>query len=273
MGDNINTNWQEEIGIGDAALYDLGRVRRSLDALAGKPKWDPRDTAHFDCMHYLGDAALETAGQALGMQYGQTVVDIGSGFSATGRYLHKQYGVDVTGVELQAEIHQLAEIITQRNGFTGGVRSVNADFTKLTVESPVDYIVSFLCILHIPDRNILFQKAASILKPGGKVYIEDYFARMTLTKDTSDQLREIVCCPYLPTRDQYICDLTNAGFRDIRFEEVSEEWAEFVHERAVNNQKKETSEAPLTLFYDTIDALFAGQELGGVRITATKVYE
>lgn len=269
MGDKNNTNWQDEASIGDMALYDLGRVRRTLDALSDKPKLEPSDTADFDCMHYLGDVALEKACQTLGLQHGQTVVDIGSGFSATGRYMHRQYGVDVTGVELQPEIHQLAEIITERNGLAGGVRSVNADFAKLT-HTPVDYIVSFLCILHIPERDILFQKAASTLKPGGKIYIEDYFARTTLSKDTSDKLRDIVFCTYLPSRDQYISDLTNAGFRDIQFEEVSEEWAKFVHERTLSNRQKGTSKASLTLFYDTVDALFAGRQLGGVRITATK---
>ncbi|KAL7938274.1 S-adenosyl-L-methionine-dependent methyltransferase [Trichoderma chlorosporum] len=257
--------------VADMALYNLERANSCLDALASKPVWDLSDTATFDCMHYLGDEALETAAQTLGMQKGQTVIDIGAGFSATGRYLHKNHGVDVTGVELQPEIHQLAEIITQRNGLSDGVRSVNADFTTLTLDTPVDYIVSFLCILHIPDRETLFQKAAGALKSGGKIYIEDFFARTTLSQDASDQLRDIVSCPYLPTREQYIRDLTNAGFRDVQFEEVSEEWAAFVRERAAKNREKEGSrETPLTVFYDTINALFGGSELGGVRLVATK---
>lgn len=270
MGDATNTDERNEAGISDAALYDLRRAKRRLDTLADKPKWDLIDTADFDCMHYLGDAALERACQTLGMERGQTVVDIGSGFSATGRFLHKRCGVDVTGIELQPEIHQLAEKITERNGLAAGVRSVNADFTKLTLDKPVDYIISFLCILHIPDRDTLFQKAASTLKQGGKLYIEDFFARTALSKEVGDQLRDVVSCPYLPSRDQYISDLEKAGFRDVQFEEMTEEWAKFVHERAVSNRQKGTSEAPLTLFYDTIDALFAGRELGGVCLTATK---
>ncbi|EHK44616.1 uncharacterized protein TrAtP1_008622 [Trichoderma atroviride] len=270
MGDTINANGSNEAGISDAALYDLRRAKTRLDTLADKPKWDLGDTADFDCMHYLGDAALEKACKTLGMERGQTVVDIGSGFSATGRYLHKRCGVDVTGIELQPEIHQLAETITERNGLAAGVRSVNADFTKLTLDKPVDYIISFLCILHIPDRDTLFQKAASTLKTGGKLYIEDYFARTALSKEVGDQLRDIVSCPYLPSRDQYISDLEKAGFRDVQFEEVTEEWAKFVHERAVSNRQSGTSEAPLTLFYDTVDALFASRELGGVCLTATK---
>lgn len=266
MGDNNNVNKP----VGDMALYNLERARRSLDALEDKPTWDLEDTADFDCMHYLGNSALDNACQTLGMRHGQTVVDIGSGFSATGRYLHKHYGVDVTGIELQPEIHQLAEIITQRNGLSEGVRSVNADFTKLTVDTPVDYIISFLCILHIPDRDTLFQKVVSTLKPGGKIYIEDFFARTALSKDAGDKLRDILFCPYLPSRDQYIRDLMSAGFHDVQFEDVSEEWTKFVHERAVNNRQKGTTEAPLTVFYDTADALFSSGQLGGARITATK---
>ncbi|OAQ59130.2 methyl transferase-like protein [Pochonia chlamydosporia 170] len=225
---------QPETGISNAALYNLERVRRSLDTLASKPTWQLSDTSDFDCMHYLGDAALDKACQTLGMKYGQTVVDIGSGFSATGRYMHKNYGVDVTGVELQPEIHALAEMITERNGLSAGVHSVNTDFTKFDIDGPVNYIVSFLCILHIPIRDQVFQKAASILKPGGKVYIEDFFARTILSQDTRSKLHNVVCCPYLPSRDQYINDLANAGFHSIQFEDVSEDWADFVHKRATH---------------------------------------
>ncbi|TFB01041.1 hypothetical protein CCMA1212_006898 [Trichoderma ghanense] len=264
MGDNSTSD------IGHAALYHLERFKRSLDALDGKPTWELADTADFDCMHYLGDAALEKAAEALDLKPGQAVVDIGSGFSATGRYLNKHYGVDVTGVELQPEIHQLAELITQRNGLSEHVRSVNADFATLCLDAPVDHVISFLCILHIADRDTLFSKAASALKTGGKMYIEDYFARTTLSKDVSDKLRNIASCPYLPSRDRYISDLAKAGFKDIQFEDMTEEWAKFVHERAVSNRQRGTTAAPLTLFYDTIDALFAGGELGGARITATK---
>ncbi|OAA37842.1 methyl transferase-like protein [Metarhizium rileyi] len=281
-GDKTAADWQDreaplkrerDASIGDAALYDLGRVRRRLDELAAKARWDASDTADFDCMHYLGDAALETAGQTLGMQQGQTVVDVGSGFSATGRYLHRKYGVHVTGVELQPEVHELADVINQRNGLAGSVRSINVDFNKASLGAPVDYIVSFLCILHIPDRDALFRKAAETLKLGGRIYIEDYFARTTpLSRRTRDQLRDTVCCPYLPSREQYMCDLSSAGFRDVRFDDVTGEWAEFVHERAVRCRQEGTTtiEAPLAFFYDTVDALFASGQLGGARITATK---
>ncbi|KAJ2979967.1 hypothetical protein NQ176_g2931 [Zarea fungicola] len=260
-----------DFNVADMALYGLKRARCRLDALDSKPEWDLADTACFDCMHYLGDTALHTAAQALDLKPGSHVVDIGAGFSATGRFLHKNYGVNVTGVELQPEIHDIAQTITARNGMAAQVRSINADFTTLTITEPVGHIVSFLCILHIPDRANVFGKAACLLQDGGTIYIEDFFARETLSETTARQLRDIVSCPYLPSREQYVADLEAAGFTDVQFTEMTGEWADFVHARAVEYGQFAGHEASLLTFYSTIDSLFGSGQLGGARIMAKKI--
>src|ERR1700733_12980229 len=77
-------------------------------------------------MHYLGDAALNHAAAKLGPTLGSPdkattrLLDVGSGFRATGRYLHQRFGGDVTGVELQQGIHHIAEEINRRSGVGGG---------------------------------------------------------------------------------------------------------------------------------------------------------
>ena len=252
------------------ALYNLNRAHTAMASLEDKTLWEPHDTASFDCMHYLGDAALDHAASKLGLKPGDRVVDIGSGFSATGRYLHQKYGVDVTGVELQGGIHQIAETITRKNEMGTRVRSVNGDFTKVALEGPVDCIVSFLCILHIPDRGPLFEKAARLLKPGGKLYIEDFFASGPLSDESAAQLRDVMSCPRLPTREEYLDDLTRAGFVDIETEDMSTAWSEFVHERAVAYRAKADPEPSLVGFYDTVDSLFRGGSIGGARISCAR---
>lgn len=259
-----------DFNVADMALYGLKRARRRLDALDQKPEWELADTAGFDCMHYLGDTALHTAVQALDLKPEAHVVDIGAGFSATGRFLYRHYGVNVTGIELQPEIHDIAQTITARNGMADHVRSINADFTKLAMREPVDHIVSFLCILHIPARANVFGKAASLLQDGGTIYIEDFFARETLTQMSACQLRDIVSCPYLPSRGQYVADLEAAGFTDIQFTEMTGEWTDFVHARAVEYAQSAGHEASLMTFYNTIDGLFGSGQLGGARIMAKK---
>lgn len=242
-----------------------------MTALEGKERWDIGDTASFDCMHYLGDDALHNAARELKLRPGETVLDIGSGYSATGRFLHKHYAVNVTGVELQPEIHSLAETITERNGMEASVRSVNDDFLQMAVATPVDHIASMLCILHIPDREAVFRKAASMLPLGGKMYVEDFFARKPLDSTAQCQLREVVACPYLPSREQYIRDLEESGFGDVHFQDMSAEWSDYVHARAARYRQYPNPERALLIFYDTVDTLFRGGLLGGVRITTVKV--
>lgn len=142
----------------------------------------------------------------------------------------------------------------------------------MALESKVDHIVSLLCILHIPDREKLFSKAASLLKAGGRIYIEDYFATGSLSPTTSTVLNDAVSCPYLPGKAEYVAQLEKAGFADVHFEDVTDVWAEFVHARALEYRKKEGEkdfEENLARFYAAVDGLFAGGEVGGVRINCT----
>lgn len=261
-----------DFNVADMALYGLQRARDRLDALESKPQWELADTASFDCMHYLGDAALHAAAEALHLRPGARVIDVGAGFSATGRFLHGNYGADVTGVELQPEIHAMADKITARNGLSAHVRSVHGDFTTLAAPAqPVDHIISFLCILHIPDRAAVFGKAASMLRKGGTVYVEDFFARAgALDETTSRQLRDIVSCPYLPSKERYVADLEAAGFENVAFLDMTTDWAEFVHGRAAEYRQSTAPEPLLLTFYNTIDELFHKGQLGGARIMATK---
>ncbi|KAK3186316.1 hypothetical protein K4F52_004854 [Lecanicillium sp. MT-2017a] len=168
------------------------------------------------------------------------------------------------------EIHALAEEITMRNGMAASVRSINGDFTKMALPGPVDHIVSFLCILHIADRDTLFKKAAAMLPTGGKIYIEDFFAREALTSASQDQLRDVVSCSYLPSEKRYLADMESAGFRDVHFQDVSAEWSDYVRARAIEYRKCASRQDAMLAFYDTVNELFASGQVGGVRITAAK---
>lgn len=279
--------------ISTMALYNLSRAHSVLDSLSNKPKWTNADTSSFDCMHYDGDAALEHCASKLGLRSDEHVLDIGSGFSATGRFLASNYGAHVTGIELQPENHELAQRITIRNidpRVVKRVRSVNADFLALTPESlasgndeeeassaQFDHIVSLLCISHIPKsaRTALFWQAARFLKPGGKLYIEDFYDKSCgddstshLTEREVQQLQAIMACPYLPSASNYIADVTSAGFDSVDFEDVSEKWTELVCARSERYKASEKPNAALQEFYATVAELFEAGHLGGVRLTA-----
>lgn len=255
------------------ALYNLERAQHTLDNLQHKDVWAPEDTASFDCMHYLGDSAIAHCANTLELQPHEVVLDIGSGFNATGRYLNRHHGVTVRGVELQESIHAMGEAITARNGQSAHVHSINANFLTapqaVIASNSVDHVVSFLCILHIPDRAALFDRVAKTLKPGGRVYIEDFYARHPLSPDDASALRDIVSCPYLPSRDTYVAQLANAGLTAIAFEDVSPAWQTFVGERAAAYHTRCDRDTSLDTFYSTVARLFASGRVGGARLSAS----
>ena len=279
--------------IPNMALYNLSRAHSLLATLSSKPKWTNADTSSFDCLHYGGDTAIEHCALKLNLQSHHHVLDIGSGFSATGRFLASKYGAYVIGIELQRESHELAERMISRNvdpRVVERVRSVNADFLRLTPESLVgsdgtlssaraDHVVSLLCIMHFPKsaRCDFFRQAARYLKPGGKMYVEDFYDKSCdsgtvshLTKRELRQLREVVACTYLPSASRYMEDVAATGFESIEFEDVSEKWTEFVCARAEKYRASKKPNAELQEFYDTVAELFQGGKVGGVRLTAVK---
>jgi SAM-dependent methyltransferase len=263
--------------ISSMRLYNLQRVYRTLAPLSRTPVWTPEDTSSFDCMHYLGTAALDHAAKQLNIQASERVLDVGSGFGLTGRYLRQHFGALTTGIELQTEIHLVAELVNRRQGMPQEVYSVNADVLGLSAGEiggvgSFDHLISFLTILHIPDRAKLFACAAAAVKPGGKLYIEDYYAADEgLDAESSAKLRDWVACSYLPPKQVYMADLAEAGFGDIGWEDVSEEWSVFVHERSLRYKSQGDTEAGLKMFCDTIDGLFREGKVKGARITAERL--
>lgn len=266
--------------ISKMALYDLERADSVIKSIQYKPEWTAADTASFDCMHYDGNAALDHCARMLGLDQEpphQRILDIGSGFSGTGRYFASKYKAIVTGIELQKRFHELAKEITRRSNderVRANVRSVNADFLKLDAKDLVepgeirhvefDHVVSLLCIMHFSkeDRVRLFKRAHESLKINGTFYIEDFYHRKLMTDDERAALRDVVSCTYLPIAPEYITDTTDAEFVDAIWEDVTVQWQPIVRARAEEYRRRKGKKTKLERFYDTVAELFESGNVG-----------
>ena len=142
-----------------------------------------------------------------------------------------------------------------------------------------DSLVSMLCFLHIPDRATLFSQCHGALRPGGRLFIEDYYARGSLTGEERRNLAEKVYCTYLPSLDDYEKQLAAAGFVDIALLDMTADWGAFVAERLsafrAARDRQVALHGPelvegLDDFYATVSRLFSGGRLGGARIVARR---
>lgn len=262
--------------------HQVGRVFNELKAL-GIDEDAPLNVdtlSAFDQYHYFGTEAVDLAINKLGINPAMRVLEVGGGIGGPSRYLAHACGCQSTALELQPDLNETAIMLTRRCGLEKRVEHLCGDI--LDGPPKIEYydaLVSWLTFLHIPDRRLLYQRCFSALKPGGGVYVEDYFERHNLTTAERKALRKDVFCDHVPSMENYTRELAEAGFVDIELEDVSESWTEFVSERkqvfectrkrnvALHGQAVVSG---LEEFYTTIVRLFQGGNLGGISFVAWK---
>ena len=99
-----------------------------------------------------------------------------------------------------------------------------------------------------------------------------------LGERSHDALVSMRCILHIPDRAGVFGHLTDAGFTDVEVLDMTEDWSEFVHERLaafrassdeLTARYNAATVALLDRFYGAVAALFAGGNLGGLRLTAT----
>lgn len=246
---------------------------------------DPIALSEIDSMHYMGNSAIEEAVVAMKLDSSSVVLDIGSGFGGPARVLSATSKCKTTALELQGDIHEMAEYLTKKCNLDSLVNHEQGDILTLDLDklggglSSFDGIVSFLVFLHIPDKKALLENCAKMLKPGGFIFFDDYYCRSPFTDAEATSLADDVYATDLPTREEYISHLEASGFHNIQFVDKSSEWSAYVTERLkkfTDNRKNfelvhgEPTYLSLLHFYSSVASLFLGQNLGGVCIIAEK---
>ncbi len=281
--------------------YRVERFWKELSLITQqKPDLTVPDLLNLDQYHYLGVEAVDLAAEKLelsplvnfqesifssnqNINSKQTIkpniLDIGSGIGGTARYLAWKYNCEVTGIELQPQLHEVGVAMTEATGMQDQVRLMVGDFCNIAeleiADHAYDAWISLMVFLHICDRAQLFQNCARVLKPQGQFYIEDYFAAKTLTASEQEALAKVIACPFLPSRAQYIQDLATAGFINIEFIDITHLWQPWLQQRLekfIQNRSYYEGLFDRDLidsyqyFYQTVADLFSGGNIGGARI-------
>jgi cyclopropane fatty-acyl-phospholipid synthase-like methyltransferase len=263
-------------------LYrNLERISLGLAARGIGPSDPIPPEALFDLdqWHYHGTEAVELAARRLQLGPTSTVLDIGSGIGGPARYLAYRYGCHVTATELQPNLNGIAVDLTRRCGLASLVTHVCADAaTHPFPAASFDAAVSWLAILHMPDRRALLQNVARCLRANGKLLIEDLCMRKPFAEPDLDDLRRVVCGVTVTSVDEYVTDLTSSGLTGVQVEDLTPDWAPFAATRltawranraAYTHVNGEAAYLGQERFYAVIARLYESGSLGGVRLTAT----
>lgn len=146
---------------------------------------DNQQYSHNSILRYekvFGNGFVSTGGPEttkdfvamLDLKPGQRVLDVGCGIGGGNFYMAKEHNVEVVGMDLSSNMIEIAmERATENKGLK--VQFEIADVTKRSyTEESFDVVYSRDTILHIKDKEALFEKFLTWLKPGGKLLISDY---------------------------------------------------------------------------------------------------
>jgi cyclopropane fatty-acyl-phospholipid synthase-like methyltransferase len=264
-------------------LYrDVDRVYNELAALGLKndDKLCVDDLAAFDQYHYHGTVAVDAAIKSLGIGTDDRVLEIGSGIGGPARHIAAMTGANVVALELQPDLNDLAKELTHRCGLSGRVEHACADVLDYSPDdNEFSAIVSWLALFHIDQRDRLLSRCMAWLQTSGRLFIEDLYARGNPTPVEQEDLAATLYCRYLPDRNTYESDFRRAGFSDLKIDDMSEDWQQFTHQRYLafcddrpRHQRLhgEVIVDGLERFYATVDRLFSGGNLGGLRLIGRK---
>jgi sarcosine/dimethylglycine N-methyltransferase len=262
-------------------LYtNLDRIARGLAAQGIGPgdPIRPEQLFAFDQWHYHGTEAIAASARALELGPRSRVLEIGAGVGGPARYLAHTTGCHVTALELQPELHAIGVDLTLRSGLADRVTHVCGDaLVEPLADAGFDAAVSFLAIVHIPERARLFQRLAKALRPGGGCYVEDLCMQKPFAPRDRDDVRRVVYAKSLTSQTDYAQDLGAAGFSDVEITDLTPDWAPFAAERLAAWRQNHAAYASVhgegayqaqELFYAVISRLYESGSLGGVRLMA-----
>lgn len=264
-------------------LYtNLDRIERGL-AAQGIRAGDPirlQQLFALDQWHYHGAEAIAVAAVTLRLTAESRVLDVGAGIGGPARFLTHMTGCRVTALELQRPLHDIAVDLTRRTGLGEKVTHVCGDALSHPLpDAAFDAAVSFLAIVHIPDRPRLFARLARALRPGGGLYIEDLYRRAPFAPSDLEDVRHIVYGNSITSIGEYVGDLSAAGFGGIAVTDLTADWGPYAAERLAAWRQNHAAYAAIhgegayeaqELFYRVIDRLYGNGSLGGVRLVARR---
>ena len=158
---------------------DLGSVILAALANAGKDlnRLTPEDLAPIDEFHIRGRAATLELAQAASVDSTKRVLDVGSGVGGTSRYLAREFGCRVTGIDLTDEYCRTAAMLSERIGLAELVDYRQGDATNLPFsDASFDIVWTEHVAMNIPDKPKLYREMHRVLKPGGTLAIYDILA-------------------------------------------------------------------------------------------------
>src|SRR5918995_1003694 len=201
------------------------------------------DLAPIDEFHTRGREATANLASLINnnLQPNFHVLDVGAGIGGPSRYLASKFGCRVTGLDLVGEYCRVADSLAKRVRLDNLLTYRQGDATHIPFEDATfDILWTQHASMNIADKKRLYSEMYRVLKPGGKLAVDEAY------KGSSDMVDSSIHFPVPWASDPSISHLISAeevrkllkevvGFKEVVWEDKTEsviDWIKQMTKRA-----------------------------------------
>ena len=149
--------------------------------------WDPQ--SEFKPLHDINPLRLNWIDRAIGL-HGKKVIDIGCGGGILSESMAAK-GAHVTGIDLSDKALSVAKLHLLESGQKVDYRHIAAETMAADHPASFDAVTCLEMLEHVPDPAQTIQACATLVKPGGDVFLS------TLNRNPKAYLLAIIGAEYI----------------------------------------------------------------------------
>lgn len=169
------------------------------------------------------------------------ILDLGSGYGGTARFLAKTYGCQVTALNLSEIENQRNREMTRAQGLEHLVDIVDGSFEDVPFsDATYDIIWSQDAILHSGDRKTVIEEVARLLKTGGDFIFTDPMQTENCSKNDLQPIYDRIHLESLGSVQFYRSRANRYGLKEIGYEDYSNQMATHYSRVGKETEKRES---------------------------------
>ncbi|MFQ5605119.1 MAG: class I SAM-dependent methyltransferase [bacterium] len=152
---------------------------------------DVIELSPIEMLHPGGMELTRRAAEIAGLQPGMHVLDVSSGRGTQSIFYAKEYGVQVTGVDISEDMLKSARIQAEKAGLEQQVKFEWGDSQELKFADDTFDAAINECAVGIPDDSQkVLDEMVRVTKPGGAIVIHESTWRKKLTQEEKTDIAE-----------------------------------------------------------------------------------
>ncbi|MEB3275039.1 MAG: SAM-dependent methyltransferase [Prochlorothrix sp.] len=150
------------------------------------------------------------------------LLDLGSGYGGTARYLVKNFGCTVTALNLSSVENHRHRELNEKAGLSDRITVIDGNFESIpAADSSFDAVCSQDAILHSGQRAQVIAEVARVLKPGGRFVFTDPMQADTCPENVLEPILNRIHLDTLGSPQFYRQEAQKQGLVEVGFENLT----------------------------------------------------